>query len=79
MESLLRRSLRERLPITIIYESKQGQFSQRTILVLSLHEHFILAHCFKRQSLRRFSIDRILSAYPTRFQTRYAKKRLTAG
>ncbi|MBE3570751.1 MAG: hypothetical protein IMW92_11745 [Bacillales bacterium] len=79
MESLFRRSLRERLPITIIYESKHGKFSQRTILVLSLNDHSILAYCFLRQDLRRFSIDHILSALPSRFHQTKRSKRRPAG
>ncbi|MEJ9150854.1 MULTISPECIES: hypothetical protein [Bacillus] len=79
MESLFRRSMRERFPITIIYESKYGKFSQRTILVLNLNEHSILAYCFMRQDLRRFSIDHILSAFPSRFHQMKRSKRRSAG
>jgi predicted DNA-binding transcriptional regulator YafY len=79
MESLFRRSLQERLTITIIYESKHGKFSQRTILVLSLNEHSIFAYCLMRQDLRRFSIDHILSALPIRFQQTKRSKRRPAG
>lgn len=64
MRHLLIRSLNEKKPIEIIYQSKDNSFSKRVILVKVMGETYIKAYCFEKRALRIFKVDSILAAAP---------------
>lgn len=47
--------------ITIVYESRLGVFSKRTVHIIALQDNFIIAYCFLRKGVRRFNRNYILS------------------
>ncbi|MCA1032676.1 hypothetical protein LCL95_16820 [Bacillus timonensis] len=71
MYNLLRRSYLDHLEIEIIYLSKQGVLTHRTILVTEIvNDKQINAFCQLRRTKRTFLIENILSASPTRQKKR---------
>ncbi|OCA89932.1 hypothetical protein F7984_05115 [Pradoshia sp. D12] len=60
MNDLLR-SMREQIPIDIIYVSNKNIFTKRRILVKSMGEQLIRAYCFNRKLYRTFKKEQILS------------------
>jgi predicted DNA-binding transcriptional regulator YafY len=62
VNSLLNRSLNEKKPIEIIYQSKDNAFTKRVILVKMMNEKYIKAYCYTKKELRIFKIDSILAA-----------------
>lgn len=70
MNHLFIRSLNEKKPIEIIYQSKNHAFSKRNILVKGMNEKYIKAYCFKKMALRIFKIDSILGAAPVKEKRR---------
>lgn len=69
MQSLLIRSKEEKLKLEMIYMTGKGELSQRVIRVINVYDHSILAYCFTRRKVRKFTNKNILSVLP------YRKKR----
>ncbi|WP_443111812.1 WYL domain-containing protein [Bacillus carboniphilus] len=61
MDYLLRLSFEEQKPIKIIYQSKSGSITKRTIVVKSIDSPYISAYCFKRKNYRHFFVHNILA------------------
>ncbi|MDQ0162231.1 WYL domain-containing protein [Aeribacillus alveayuensis] len=61
--TLLENSFHEKRPIEIIYLAQNGELSQRTILVKSIHSTYIRAYCFQKRNMRTFRKDSILSIF----------------
>lgn len=58
---LLERSLQEQRPLEVIYMSKDGKFSKRTIIVRSMHDSYVRAFCLHKRQIRSFRKESILS------------------
>ncbi|MFC3040518.1 hypothetical protein ACFOGI_09700 [Virgibacillus xinjiangensis] len=52
--------------LEMIYLSGNGQISQRIIRVVKVEGEYVLAYCYTKKEVRKFKLDRILSAYPVR-------------
>lgn len=61
---LLLRSMKEKIPLEIIYFSDDRQFSQRKLLVKEVNDEYIRAYCLLRKQMRTFRVENILSAMP---------------
>lgn len=70
MNSLWTRSVKEQLPLVIIYLSKDGSITQRKIIVKSLSTAHMLAYCYQRGNVRSFLLNNILAAYPANIMKR---------
>ncbi|MFB6465388.1 hypothetical protein ACE38V_01075 [Cytobacillus sp. Hz8] len=66
MDQLLSRSLKENIPLEMIYLSTRGQISQRRIWVKEVKGNYVRAFCTLRQQTRLFKIDHILSVMPVK-------------
>ncbi|MFZ4454242.1 WYL domain-containing protein [Salibacterium aidingense] len=64
MNGLLQRAKESGRPLQIIYESKNGRLSQRTVSIFRIRETDILVWCHHKQHLRTLKRSRILSAGP---------------
>ncbi|MGD6991874.1 hypothetical protein [Sutcliffiella horikoshii] len=53
-----------RTPIEIIYMSKDGSITQRSLLVLDINKNNVTAFCYLRNQKRTFLLDSILSYRP---------------
>ena len=62
MKALLKRTLKDSFPLKIIYQSKDNQFSKRTILVKAVNDTYINAYCLSKKQARIFRVDLILAA-----------------
>lgn len=62
MEKDLELSLRQNMPLEIIYVSNKNMYTKRRILVKGYDKQFIRAYCFTRKMYRSFKRERILSA-----------------
>lgn len=49
MNYLLKKSLTEAIPVEIIYQSKNNEFTERTILVKAKNETYITAYCYRKK------------------------------
>lgn len=58
---VFRYSLENNIRITIMY-MKGLEFTQRDIKVKRIEEDFIIAHCYSRNTVRRFNKENILAA-----------------
>ena len=58
---LLERSLRENIPLEMIYLSNHNQITQRKIIVKQHAASSIRAYCYLRKQTRIFKIENILS------------------
>lgn len=47
--------------LTIMYESKSGVISKRTIHILVVEDGYIVAFCYLRKKIRKFKKDKILA------------------
>jgi len=66
MHKFLLKSSLKKTPIRIIYESKNGTFSKRTILVKKLNNTHIFAFDLEKQEYRTFIKEQILAVEPIR-------------
>lgn len=66
MNTLLKRSLLDKIPVDIIYMKKDGSFTKRTILVRRINQKHVEAYCFMVHQLRTFYTENILAVAPTR-------------
>lgn len=64
----------EGTPIEIIYESKDNQYTQRKIKLLSVDGTQVKAYCYLRDQIRSFDQERILSAFPVKLERKYRGK-----
>ncbi|WP_017728217.1 WYL domain-containing protein [Halalkalibacterium ligniniphilum] len=62
MEGLLNRSILENRPLEVIYQSSKGAFTQRTLMVKSFNDTYVMAFCLMRRKVRVFKRCNILSA-----------------
>lgn len=67
MDFLLKHSMKENIPIEIIYD-KGNEFSKRIILVFQMEQDYVKAFCYTRNQIRTFRIERILAAAPVPIQ-----------
>lgn len=61
MKNLFLKSMKERLPIEVIYINKQGKISQRIIRVLRYNNDDVKVYCYTKQHICTFKHDNILS------------------
>jgi len=54
--------------LEIVYMSHNGAFTQRIVKVVSSDETQVLAYCYLRNEIRRFSKENILAAFPKTLQ-----------
>lgn len=47
--------------VTMIYESKLGVISKRTIHILAVKKDYIIAYCYLRNGIRKFQKNNILA------------------
>mgnify|MGYP000851228655 CR=1 FL=1 len=47
--------------VTIMYLSKKGVITKRTIQIVAIKAHSLLAYCYLRRGLRRFEVERVLA------------------
>jgi predicted DNA-binding transcriptional regulator YafY len=47
--------------VVIIYQDKGGQFSKRNVRIVTIGKTFIVAYCYYRHQVRRFSAERIFA------------------
>lgn len=66
MESLLEKSLKEKLAVEMIYLAANNQITQRRIVVKEMHDRYFKAFCFLRKADRLFKKENILSLMPER-------------
>lgn len=58
---LLTRAAESREPLEMIYQSKSGSLTQRTVKILEVGKGQFLAYCYLRRQRRMFTIANILS------------------
>lgn len=61
MYSVLRLALQTGKQVEIMYETKSGLISKRTIRVFTLRHERIIAYCYLRGHIRNFDINRVLA------------------
>lgn len=66
MQFLLKKSLEEALPVEIIYQGRDSEFTKRTIVVKGINDTYIKAFCLTKRKPRIFKIDSILAVSPVR-------------
>lgn len=64
MHKWLLKSAFDKTPVSIIYESKTGGFSKRTIIVKKLSTTHCLSYDLEKKEFRTFLIERILAVQP---------------
>ncbi|MGD6775848.1 hypothetical protein [Sutcliffiella horikoshii] len=64
MSLTLKWYMNSRTPIEIIYMSKDGSITQRSLLVLDINKNSVTAFCYLRNQKRTFLLDSILSYRP---------------
>ncbi|MBN6887500.1 putative DNA-binding transcriptional regulator YafY [Cytobacillus horneckiae] len=64
MKSLLYKSMKEKIPVEIIYLSKRKAFTHRRILVKEIKGSHLLAYCLTRKQMRIFQTLQIMSISP---------------
>lgn len=64
MRRLLERAIDHHQLINMVYQSKEGQITQRRIKVLMVKNGQLHAFCFLRQAKRTFNMDNILALEP---------------
>jgi len=62
MNGLLLTSKKEKLPIELMYLSKQGDISHRLVIVREIQKDYIKAYCFYKKQPRTFKRANILAA-----------------
>lgn len=67
MNFLLKRSMKENVPVEIIYD-KGNEISKRMILVYQIEHDYVKAFCYTRNQTRTFRIERILAAAPVQYE-----------
>ncbi|MEH7122130.1 hypothetical protein V7127_02675 [Bacillus sp. JJ1773] len=68
MKGLLLRAEETGEILELIYMSDKQKLSQRTVMVLEVHQDSIKAFCFMRRMPRIFKLDNILSIAPARIR-----------
>ncbi|NCU18380.1 WYL domain-containing protein [Pallidibacillus pasinlerensis] len=66
MQGLLIKCAVDKKPVEIIYQSKKGTISQRTILIKKVNQQQILAYCYQKRQIRSFIIEQILAVQPVK-------------
>lgn len=61
MERFLKQCHLAQVPVEIMYLSKNGSISQRTITIREMKGSIVAAYCHLRNTTRNFKIDNILS------------------
>ncbi|WP_026703061.1 hypothetical protein [Salibacterium aidingense] len=61
MNGILKRAAETREPIQVIYEAKDGTFSQRVVTIYRLNEWDVLVWCHYRKAVRSLKKCNILS------------------
>lgn len=56
--------MNSRTPIEIIYMSKNGSITQRSLLLLDMNKNNVTAFCYLRNQKRTFLLNSILSYRP---------------
>lgn len=64
MKGLFFRSMENKEKVMIFYMDSKGRVTQRFIRVLKWESQAILAYCYYRKKVRKFKLERILSAGP---------------
>jgi predicted DNA-binding transcriptional regulator YafY len=64
MNTLLTKSLKENMPVEMIYLAANNQITHRRIIVKELRGNYFKAFCFLRNEDRLFKIENILSVMP---------------
>ncbi|ALC83394.1 MULTISPECIES: hypothetical protein [Bacillus] len=71
MDFLLRRSMKENMPVEIIYD-KGNEFSKRMINVFEIEQDHVKAFCYTRNQMRTFRTERILAVAPVQIVKNYS-------
>ncbi|MBV7504067.1 hypothetical protein KW850_02145 [Bacillus sp. sid0103] len=72
MDGLFIRSIKENIPLEMIYLAENQELSQRTLIVREVTEEYIRAYCLLRKQIRTFKRENILSILPeSRTKHRY--------
>ena len=66
MKGSLERALERKEIIQIIYQAKNGEFSQRYVTVRSVNDTHAICYCHSKKQRRMFKLENILSAAPIR-------------
>jgi len=74
MNHLIQRSFNEQIPMTMMYQAKNGTISKRTIIVTSISAASFNAYCFNRKQTRCFLFSNVLSILPASLAS---KKRIS--
>lgn len=64
MNGVLNRAADTKEGLEMIYVDGKGNMSQRKIRVVEIRENQILDYCYRRNQVRFFSKDGILSVFP---------------
>ncbi|MDQ0158941.1 hypothetical protein [Alkalibacillus salilacus] len=64
MGQLLPSSLRYNKKLEMVYIDHHNNMTQRTVTIIKMEDHRILAYCFTRQAVRSFQKANILAIYP---------------
>ncbi|MCA1066065.1 WYL domain-containing protein (plasmid) [Rossellomorea sp. AcN35-11] len=72
MNVLLQYSLENKSPIELIYMNNAGNMTQRKIIVRQVKENRVLAYDLRKQQLRTFKLENILSVDKQRRRLNYA-------
>ncbi|WP_051302780.1 WYL domain-containing protein [Salibacterium aidingense] len=62
MDGILKRAAENRDPVQVIYESRDGTLSQRTVTVHQMNERNVLVWCHYKQGIRTLRLENLLSA-----------------
>lgn len=64
MHHLLKRSLKEKKAVEMMYLSNSNEVTHRRIVVTEIHGHHFKAYCFLRHEYRLFKTENVLAVLP---------------
>ncbi|ALC91818.1 hypothetical protein AM500_20025 [Bacillus sp. FJAT-18017] len=64
MNGMLLRSMKENMPLEVIYLSKKNELTQRKMIIRGVKGNDVYAFCLLRRKMRTFKLENILSAMP---------------
>ncbi|MDA7026858.1 hypothetical protein PJ311_09585 [Bacillus sp. CLL-7-23] len=64
MDTMLKRSLKEKTVLDMIYMRRDGRISKRSIIIHQINEGYIRAYCFKSRQTKTFTRENILAVSP---------------
>ncbi|MDA1474754.1 hypothetical protein [Bacillus changyiensis] len=64
MDTMLKRSLKEKTVLDMIYMRRDGRISKRSIIIHQINEGYIRAYCFKSRQTKTFTRENIHAVSP---------------